>query len=190
VIASAPSLLASVSQVARQTTGVDDDQERRAKLLLRGKGAVPAHRLVPPARCSVGRRPAVMTQRRARSRRAIALAGAGLRALSRLHRLRGLRRGDHQPGDCQGREERRSSPRTSDTSTTRKHRPRLVSPAQWFSATMAFTHTTAEAAARAARPAVAGSLPRGWSGGARRLARCSLRLPAQLSHMVRECCFG
>jgi hypothetical protein len=36
------------------------------------------------ARCSLGRRPAVVTRGQASSRRAIALAGAGLRALSRL----------------------------------------------------------------------------------------------------------
>jgi hypothetical protein len=39
---------ASLSQRGHQTTGTDDDQERGARLLLRGKGTVLAHRLARP----------------------------------------------------------------------------------------------------------------------------------------------
>jgi hypothetical protein len=43
-----PRLFASVAQVERQTTGMDDDQERRVRLLLLGKEAVFADRSERP----------------------------------------------------------------------------------------------------------------------------------------------
>jgi hypothetical protein len=79
-------LHAGVCADSHETCAADDKHERRSRLLLLDETS----RLRPldrgANRYRVGRRPAVMTRRPARSRRAIALVGAGLRALSRVPR--------------------------------------------------------------------------------------------------------